>query len=90
MQKTLGISDEEIMRLVQIACDFLRGKQMHYIYQELIADEGDEGFLSLCLNLDLTNEEVWDFNRQLFEIMLDQVPDQTSRLSVRFGRSNAA
>lgn len=90
MQKTAGIADEEIMQLVQIACDFLRSKQVHFVDQELIADEEDEGFLSLCINLNLTNEEIWNFNRQLFEIMLDQVPNQSSHLSVRFGRSRTA
>lgn len=90
MQKTAGIADEEIMQLVQIACDFLRSKQVHFVDQELIADEEDEGFLSLCINLNLSNEEIWNFNRQLFEIMLDQVPNQSSHLSVRFGRSRAA
>ncbi len=90
MQKTVGIADEEIMQLVQIACDFLRSKQVHFVNQELIADEEDEGFLSLTINLNLTNEEIWNLNRQLFEIMLDQVPNQSSHLSVRFGRSRAA
>lgn len=90
MQKKAGIADEEVMQLVQIACDFLRSKQAHFVDQELIANEEDEGFLSLCINLNLTNEEIWNFNRQLFEIMLDQVPNQSSHLSVRFGRSRAA
>ncbi len=90
MQKTAGIADEEIMQLVQIACDFLRSKHVHFVDQELIADEEDEGFLSLRINLNLTNEEVWNFNRQLFEIMLEQVPNQSPHLSVRFGRSHAA
>lgn len=90
MQKHAGIADDEIMQLVQIACDFLRSKQVHFVDQELIADDEDEGFLSLLINLNLPNEEVWDFNRQLFEIMLDQVPHQSSHLSVRFGRSHAA
>ncbi|MDP2878651.1 MAG: hypothetical protein Q8N74_03865 [Sulfuricella sp.] len=89
MQKNTGIADEEIMQLVQIACDFLRSKQVHFVDQELIADEEDEGFLSLCINLNLTNEEIWNFNRQLFEIMLDQVPNQSPHLSVRFGRNRA-
>ena len=90
MQKIAGIADEEIKQLVQLACDFLRSKQIHFVDQELIADEEDEGFLSLCINLNLTNEEVWNFNRQLFEIMLDQVPNQSPHLSVRFARSHAA
>jgi len=90
MQKNAGIADEEIMQLVQIACDFLRSKQVYFVDQELIADQEDEGFLSLCINLNLTNEEIWNFNRQLFEIMLDQVPNQSPHLSVRFGRSHAA
>lgn len=90
MQKSAGIADEEVMQLVQIACDFLRSKQVHFVNQELVADEEDEGFLSLCINLNLTNEEVWNFNRQLFEIMLEQVPNQSPHLSVRFGRSHAA
>ena len=90
MQKNAGIADEEIMQLVQIACDFLRSKQVHFVDQELIADQEDEGFLSLCINLDLPNKEIWNFNRQLFEIMLDKVPNQSPHLSVRFGRSRAA
>lgn len=90
MQKAAGIADEEIMQLVQITCDFLRSKKIHFVDQELIADEEDEGFLSLHINLNLTNEEIWNFNRQLFEIMLDQVPNQSPHLSVRFGRSRAA
>jgi len=90
MQKKTGIADEEIMKLVQIACDFVRSKQIHFVDQELIADQEDEGFLSLCINLNLTNEEIWNFNRQLFEIMLDKVPNQSPHLSVRFGRSHAA
>lgn len=89
MQKNTGVADEEIMQLVQIACDFLRSKQVHFVDQELIADEEDEGFLSLCINLNLPNEEIWNFNRQLFEIMLDQVPNQSPHLSVRFGRNRA-
>ena len=90
LQKSAGIADEEVMQLVQIACDFLRSKQVHFVDQELIADEEDEGFLSLTINLNLTNEEIWNFNRQLFEIMLDKVPNQSPHLSVRFGRSHAA
>lgn len=90
MQKNTGIADEEIIQLVQIACDFLRSKQVHFVDQELVADEEDEGFLSLCINLNLPNEEIWNFNRQLFEIMLDQVPNQSPHLSVRFGRNRAA
>lgn len=90
MQKNAGIADEEIMQLVQIACDFLRSKKIHFVDQELIADEEDEGFLSLRINLNLTNEEIWNFNRQLFEILLEQVPNQSPHLSVRFGRSRAA
>ena len=90
MQKIAGIADEEIKQLVQIACDFLRSKQVHFVDQELIADQEDDGFLSLCIYLNLTNEEVWNFNRQLFEIMLDKVPNQSPHLSVRFARSHAA
>jgi len=90
LQKSAGIADEEVMQLVQIACDFLRSKQVYFVNQELIADLEDEGFLSLCINLNLTNEEIWNFNRQLFEIMLDKVPNQSPHLSVRFGRSHAA
>ena len=90
MQKKAGIADEEVMHLVQIACDFLRSKQAHFVDQELIADEEDEGFLSLRINLNLTNEEIWNFNRQLFEIMLDKMPNQSPHLSVRFGRSHTA
>jgi hypothetical protein len=90
LQKTIGVADEEIMRLVQIAGDFLRHKNVDFIEQELIVDEDDEGFISLCFNLNLTNEEIWNLNRQLFEIMLDQVPNQSPHLSVRFGRSHAA
>lgn len=90
VQKNTDITDEEIMPLVQIACDFLRAKQMHFVDQELIVDEEDEGFLSLCFNLNLPNDEVWHLNRQLFEVMLDLMPDQPRRLSVRFARSRAA
>ena len=90
VQKTVGITDEEIMQLVQIACDLLRSKQTHFVDQELVVDEEDEGFISLCINLNLTNEEIWDFNRQLFETMLDRVPKQSPYLSVRFGRNNIA
>lgn len=90
MQKTTGVADEEIMQLTQIAYDFLRSKQLHFVNHELIADEDDEGFLSLRIGLNLANEEIWNLNRQLFEIMLDQVPTQSPHLSVRFGRSHAA
>jgi hypothetical protein len=90
LQKITGISDEEIMQLVQIAADFLRNKNVNFTEQELITDDDDEGFISLCFNLNLSNEEIWNLNRQLFEIMLDQVPNQSPYLSVRFGRSHAA
>lgn len=88
LQKKNGIADQEIIQLVQIACDFLRSKQFYFVGQELIVDDEDDGFLSFCVNLNLTNEEVWNFNRQLFEIMLDKVPDQSPSLSVRFSRNH--
>lgn len=89
MLKTAGINEDEIVQLFQIACDFLRSKKIYFLAQDMITDEEDEGYISLCLNLNLTNEEIWNFNRQLFEIMLEQVPNQSPNLSVRFGRSRA-
>lgn len=94
IQKNAGITDEEVTQLVQIACDFLRSKHIYYVDPALGIDEedGDEDgkLLSLCMNLKLTNKEVWNLNRQLFEIMLDRIPNQSPFLSVRFGRSHAA
>lgn len=55
VQMNICVADEEIMHLVQIACSFLRNKQIHFVGQKLIVDEEDEGFLSLCINLNLSN-----------------------------------
>ena len=88
--KTARIDDDEIIQLFQITCDFLRNKKIYHTEQDIITDEEEEGFISLCFNLNLTNEEIWNLNRHLFEIMFDQVPNQSPNLSVRFGRSHAA
>lgn len=87
LQEKVGITDEEIMKLVQLATDFLRSKKIYRFTQTIDADFDDEGFISLCMNLNLSNEEVWNLNRQLFEIMVEQVPDQSPQLSVRFERN---
>lgn len=89
LMKTLGISQEEVMQLIQIACDLLRNKKISYIRQNMNVDEEDGGFLSLCIMLNQNNDEIIALNRLLFEIMLDKVPNQSPRLSVRFGRRRA-
>lgn len=87
LQMKLGITDEQISNLVKIACHYSRQHHISIIGFALETDANDDyETLSLCMLLDMSNKEIWQHNKQVFEIMMDKVPEQSAHLSVRFDR----
>jgi hypothetical protein len=91
LQQKLEITDEQVSHLTRIACDYLRKHGIPIIGGELGIDaDTDYETLSLSLLLDMPNQDIWAHNRKLFEIMMDEVPEQSAHLSVRLDRAHFA
>lgn len=91
LQQKLGITDEQISLLARIVCDYVRQHKIPLMGGELGIDANtDYETLSLSFLLNMSNQDIWEHNRKVFEIMMDEVPDQSAHLSVRFDRAHFA